>query len=138
MKTLKASFWILLLALVVAGCGGVEKIMPRQDGTWDVTTTYRTFVASTLDSSWTDPVITFTFDKAGTFTYKDSNGTHTDTWTVNPDGNIVILCEATVGSLLCVDYLVEESAKDSQKWLGKIVGAVNGSYTEIELNLKRK
>jgi hypothetical protein len=140
MKTLKATFFIALLALIVVGCGGVEKILPRQDGVWKTTLSeHRSYVNSTLDSTWTDTqIFTYTFDKSGAGTFVDAAGSHIVTWSSNPKGDIVTICQNTITSQNCEQFLVLSSAKDSQNWRSQTAGAVNGSYTEHEIKLARE
>jgi hypothetical protein len=141
MKTLKIYSILVLLAAFAVGCGsGVEHILPQKDGTWiSASIAMRSYVNSTLDSSWT--VVdgsSYTFEKGGAVTKIDSSGTsRTLTWSVNPDGDIVELCSNSASSHDCQLYLVVNSSKNSQQWKATIVGAVNGEWTEQDLSLTR-
>jgi hypothetical protein len=140
MKTLKACCLLLLLAMVVVGCGKVENILPSKEGTWTSTSSvYRYYVNSALDSTFTDTdTYTFNFQKGGALTLTDVSGPHTLTWSVNPGGDIVTLCSNTIGSQDCEQYVVKSSSKDSQSWSSKTAGSANGEWVEHDLALARK
>lgn len=139
MKTLKSTIIVALLALFVVGCGGTEKILPKKDGTWRTTAlTYSSFINSALDSTWTDTqVYTYVFDKTGSATLTDALGTTNVTWYVNPDGDLMTICQNTVGSQTCIQYLIQTSEKDLQRWKATILGAANGTYVEVDMSLER-
>jgi hypothetical protein len=139
MKTLKSTIIVALLAVLVVGCGGVDKILPRQDGTWRTTTiTYTNFVGNVADSTWTDPqTYTYVFDKTGSAKFTDDLGTYDVTWYVNPEGDLVTICDNTASTQDCIQYVVQESAKNSQRWKATINGSVNGSWLEIDMSLAR-
>jgi hypothetical protein len=143
MKKLVSLLSLAAIVMVVASCGNVEKILPKKDGTWESgTTTYREYVANTLDSTYTDnTVTTYTFQKDGTGTYSE-NGTTTVsnfTWSVNADGDIVTLCEDFLGgSSLCIAWDVQESSGKEQLWMATIQSGVSGTYTEVEATFTRK
>ena len=139
MKTLSATLLLLAVLLTMVGCGGVEKILPRQGGTWNTTSTaYTSYVNSQVDSSWVDTqVITYVFDKTGSATLTVNGGTRTVTWFVNPEGNLMTICENTVSTQVCDQYLVLDSAKDSQKWKLTTQSGTNGTYVEKTVTLAR-
>jgi hypothetical protein len=131
----------VLLAAFAVGCSTeVVRILPKQDGTWtSASIAMRSYVNSTLDSSWTiTDGSTYTFEKGGSGTRVDvTGGSHVFTWSGNPDGDIITLCDATVSTLDCQNYLVVSSSKDLQKWKATIVGSANGEWMEQDLELVR-
>ena len=139
MKTLSAMFLVAALLLTMVGCGGVEKILPRQGGSWNtVSTAYTSFVNSQADSSWVDTqVINYVFDKTGSASLTVNGGTRTVTWFVNPEGDLMTICENTANTQVCDQYLVLDSSKDSQKWKLTILGSANGTYVEKTVTLAR-
>ena len=140
MKTLKASLFIVLLAVIAVGCGsGTDKILPKKGGTWKTTSiVIRSYVNSALISTTNDTrTYTYFFEKGGPGTFTDSAGTRTITWYVNPSGEVMTTCTNTVTTQVCDQYLILESQKDSQKWLQTINGVNNGDKTEREVTLAR-
>ncbi len=139
MKTLSATLLFVALLLTMVGCGSVEKILPKQGGKWNtVSTAYTRFVNNAADSSWVDSqVLSYVFDKTGSATLTENGGTHTITWYMNPDGDLMTICENTVSSQVCDQYLVLDSSKDSQRWKQTILGSANGSYIEKTVTLAR-
>lgn len=141
MKNLKVIAFVGLLAALVTGCmGGVERILPSKEGTWKSNSiAIRSYVNSTLDSSWTvTDGSTYTFEKGGAVSVLDSSGTsRVMTWSVNPDGDIVELCNNSASSHICQLYLVVSSSKNAQQWKATIVGSANGEWVEQDLSLTR-
>lgn len=140
MKHLKITILLSLLLVLVVSCGKVKNVLVSQDGKWlSSAVTTRSYVNSTLDSTWTtqNPT-TYTFDKAGTVVVTPTTGSsQTLTWTVNQNQDIISLCVSSP-TYSCTEYLIVSSSKSEQQWKATIVGAVNGEWTEQDLTLTRQ
>jgi hypothetical protein len=140
MKTMKLGLWMALLVAITMGCGKVEQVLPAKDGKWlSNSVAYRSYVNSTLDSSWTvtNPT-TYTFEKGGSGTTVDSSGvSQVFTWSVNPDGDNFSFCRNSTTGQDCQLMLVVVNEKNRQEYKATVVGTVNGEWTEYDLVLAR-
>lgn len=138
MKSLKSITVLALLAVVAAGCvGGIEKILPRKDGTWVSTSiVYTRYVNSAVDSTWTDnTTYTYVFDRIGSVNVTGPNGTQTLTWQARND--IATLCDNSSATQVCEQYLILESSNTSQLWRAQFADSINGNWLEKQLALER-
>ena len=138
MKTIHSFLAVALIAIVAVGCGKVEKILPKKDGTWTTTKQvereYENDVLQSTDD--TISVSEFTFQDDGSGTYVEGGASYAFTWSVNDDNDEISVCESFSGVSFCFTYDIVESSKDAQKWYGEIVD--DNFRTELELELARK
>jgi hypothetical protein len=141
MKKLLSISALVLVCIIAVSCGKVEKILPKQDGTWrSSSTTYREFVANALDTTYTETFnSTMVFEKDGTGYSYETNADSTDafTWSVNDDNDVVTICQDFFGLQFCVPFEVLESSKDSQTWVATTESGTAGTYTESEATFTR-
>lgn len=128
----------LTLVIGMTSCNKVEKILPKQDGTWNISSQVsREYENDSLVFTGTETNVgTLFFDKEGTGTFTDADTTTTFTWTVNSDGDQVTICQDFFGIQFCIPNTVVESSKDAQSWSSVIVDGTSRSETDMELERK--
>ena len=138
MKTIQSFLIVALIAVVAVGCGKVEKVLPKKDGTWKTTKQeQRDYENDVLQSTTTAITTTkFTFQDDGTGSYVDDGTTSAFTWSVNDDNDKITVCEEFGGISFCFTYDVIESKGSSQVWYGEIVDGT--SRTELDLEMERE
>lgn len=140
MKAFKAFAVLALAAFVMSSCNNIEKILPKKDGVWNVTSaTQRDYEDGTLVSTTTETsnLGTYTFNSDGTGVIADDSTSENITWSANSDNDQVTI--AADGGGLALVYDVLESEKKKQKWQTsleiEILGVV--SRTEFEMEMER-
>ncbi len=138
MKTIHSFIVVALIAIVAVGCGKVEKILPKKDGTWKVTKQeQRDYQNDVLQSTDTEITITeMVFKKDGSGTYVDGGTTYAITWSVNDDNDEFTMCEDFAGASVCFTYDIIESKSDSQVWFLEL--SDGNDRTEVDIELERK
>ncbi|MEM7036664.1 MAG: hypothetical protein AAF570_06760 [Bacteroidota bacterium] len=139
MKSFKALVAFALVAFVMVSCAKVEKILPKNDGLWNVTTlNVKTYVDGTLDSDTTyNNNGTMMFSEDGTGVITDAaDSTSTFAWAANDDNDMVTITQDG----LAVTYEVVESKKDAQEWMGSYeidLGLFGVIRTDFDLKMER-
>lgn len=138
MKSIKLIASTLILTAALTSCNKVEKILPKQDGTWTIKSqTTREYDNGTLVSTETETNAgTVFFDKEGTGSWTDADTTLPFTWTVNSDGDVVTICQSFLGIQFCIPNTVVESSKDAQSWTSVIEDGTDRTETDTELERK--
>jgi hypothetical protein len=138
MKTIQSFIVVALIAIVAVGCGKVEKILPKKDGTWKVTKQeQREYQNDVLQSTDTEITTTeMTFQKDGSGTYVEGGSSFTFNWSVNDDNDKLDFCQDFGGASICVTYDIVESSANAQTWYLEIVDG--SDRTEFDLELERK
>lgn len=138
MKLVKLFSLAIVMVVAVSSCNKVEKILPKQDGTWTIKSQVsREYESDSLVSTDTETNVgTIFFDKEGTGTFTDADTTTAFTWSVNDDGDVVTICQSFAGINFCIDNTVVESSKDAQSWTSTQVDGTYRSETDMELERK--
>lgn len=123
-----------LLALVpliflASGCSSVDKVLPKQDGTWNVDYTYLkiTVGGTVLIEAESTNNGTMTFNSDGTGSHTTDGGTSTFTWVYSETSETISL---TYPGDDPITMDVTENKSKSQKWSGTSSVTLLGVTTE--------
>jgi hypothetical protein len=119
---------VALVALIAVGCGKVEKILPRKDGLWKVTSeTVTEFVNGVQDTTYTDTdslsIVMFADDGTGYSTDFDGKNKLPFEWSVNSDNDQITITDSTTIPLV---FDVLESSNKEMTWQGSITFSLFG------------
>ncbi|MFN8397192.1 MAG: hypothetical protein U0176_21390 [Bacteroidia bacterium] len=134
MKLWKHCLWVGALTLLVLGCSKIDKILPRQDGLWNVVNLNTiTYVDDSLVSNTdeTDSLGRYYFDKQGIGYLEDALGERSDfTWEVNEENDWVTLTD-TSGAATVME--VVESSNKEQVWTTSLYQDNQGVITRRDI-----
>ena len=117
MKKFSAIMFTVAAVVLMTACNNVEKILPKKDGTWNISMITETETVNrtvTSDTTYSPVGTSFTFDKDGTGTYTEPDTTDSFTWAYNDDNETITMTLASFP--LAIVYDVLESSKDAQTW----------------------
>lgn len=150
MKALKLILPMLLLAALMVGCGKVEKVLPKKDGKWQVTSQEtRYYTHDNLDSMevLTSGLPVYTFNSDGTGSVTEGSNTTAFVWSVEDDSDDddfiddsdddINICQEFGGAQVCLEWDVRESSNKTQKWSAEIEDPSDDTKIEIDMNMER-
>lgn len=131
---MKHCLWVGALTLLVVGCTKIEKILPRQEGLWNVVNLNTiTYVDDSLVANVdeTDSLDRFYFDKQGIGYTEDFLGERSDfTWEVNAENDWVTITDT---SGFATVYEVVESSNKEQVWTTSLYNENQGIITRWDI-----
>ena len=140
MKNFKVFALALVTAFALYSCSNVEKILPKKDGRWNVTSqTDEEYVDGVLitTTSTTDSLPTWQFNSDGTGEVFEFGGASAGTinWVYDDNNETVTITQDGIG----LAFSVIESSKDAQTWTSSIEFEVLGvvSRTDSRYQLAR-
>lgn len=123
----KSGFFILGILLLCAACSAPDKVLHKQDGTWEL---YELSTTAYIDGIEVHDTITY---DQGMFTFdKNGNGTWTQSgldqilcvWEYDNQDNVVTV--TLEGAIAEEEYSVLESSRDTQVWFSNQTVRVGG------------
>lgn len=134
MKNAMHWLWAGIVVVAAVGCAKIDKILPRNEGRWDITNLNTiTYVDDSLTANvnQTDSLGTYFFDDNGIGYLEDFLGDRTDfIWEVNEENDWVTLTD-TAGSPTV--YQVVESSSKEQVWTTSLYNEIQGVVTKRDL-----
>lgn len=139
MKNLKVLMVVAVVAVAMAGCAKLEKILPKGDGIWKATSeTTVEYINNAVDSTYTTPASdlpTYTFNSNGTGTVAYDGLIDNFSWTTNSDGDQITLVPEGTSFGIAIEVL--ESSAKAQKWFYSFDYG-NGDRDETTVDLERQ
>lgn len=115
MKSLRICTATLCALLIVAGCSKADKILPKKEGLWNISSiTYSNYSNNTLDTSYTDSEVgTLQFEEGSDGTITNSNGEESPfTWTYTEGPERIAMCYQLFSGIWCVAYEITKSTNN--------------------------
>lgn len=139
MKNLKVLMVVAVVAVAMAGCAKLDKILPKGDGVWKATSeTTVEYINSSIDTTYSTPAAelpTYTFNSDGTGNVVYDGITDAFTWTTNSDGDVITLVPTGTSFGIAIEVL--ESSSKAQTWFYSFDFG-NGDYDETTVVLERQ
>lgn len=137
-KYLSGSLLALFAIVMFAGCGNLEKRLPKKDGTWALETEHRLEIVdeNVLVDSTNTNLGTLVFNKDGSGQKLFTTDTTSIEWAYNSTTDQVTILQNNINFV----YNILENDKDAQSWQNIAEIEVGGSVGRVETtwSLKRQ
>jgi hypothetical protein len=124
MNSLKVCFAALSALLIVAGCAKADKILPKKEGLWNISSiTYSNYSNNTLDTSYTDSEVgTLQFEEGSEGIATNSNGDESPfTWTYTEGPERIAMCYQLSSGIWCIAYEVTKATNNHLELASSVV-----------------